>query len=54
MLSNNGLLVRVFATAQSRAKPAALRKLDLPGAGAVALFPGPAWPSLPRWARTFL
>ena len=51
VLSNSGAAVRVYATAPSQGAPAALRRLELPGAGALALFPAPAWPSLPRCAR---
>ena len=42
--------VRVYATKPSESRPVALRKLDLGAAGAATLFPGPAWPSLPRCA----
>ena len=42
--------MRVYATKPSESRPVALRKLDLGAAGAAALFPGPAWPSLPRCA----
>lgn len=48
VLSSSGSTVRVYATQPSAGKPAVLRKLDLVGGGAAALFPGPPWASLPK------
>jgi hypothetical protein len=49
VLSNSGNTVRVYATQPSDGKPTMLRKLELGGGGAAALFPGPPWASLPRY-----
>ena len=51
VLSNSGLAARVFPAQASAAKPAPLRKLEVGAGGAVALFSGPSWPALPRYAH---
>ncbi len=48
VLSNSGLTARVFSSQASPSKPSALRKLDVGSGGAVAFFPGPSWPALPK------
>lgn len=48
VLSNSGNTVRLYATQASEAKPAVVRKLDVASGGALEIFPGPPWASLPR------
>ncbi len=52
VLSNSGGTVRLYATQASDGKPAVLRKLDMGAGGALAIFPGPPWASLPRQASS--
>lgn len=48
VLSNSSLVVKVYATKATTHKPPAVRKLEVGLRGALGIFPGPAWPSLPK------
>eukprot|EP00884_Botryococcus_braunii_P023317 jgi/Botrbrau1/966/Bobra.114_1s0009.1 len=49
VLSNSSLVVKVYATKATSNKPPAVRKLEVGLRGALGIFPGPPWTSLPKW-----